>query len=248
MIKTPITSLKCRNSWFTFITDIILSSSYIITSIVVTQFVHPMLLATTLRILSIYNKSNVTNINYLSTCWRTSCALWLEAVICSFSWSVWQPMQLNPIKGELSALHLWKRRKTDDKRTRSALKCCHFTQKNHTQYSCSQVAIRSNAQRYEYTCFWVIYSYLAFYMVDVLLILVFDLCVCWPARVAQVLTTNWSILIIFTTTRDPALPFLFVIAPPRRGIWSPFGGVCSLTYCNGNFRVTMVSEPFNVFL
>ena len=38
------------------------------------------------------------------------------------------------------------------------------------------------------------------------------------------------------------------IAPPRRGFWSPFGGVCSLTYCNGNFRVTMVSEPFNVIL
>ena len=39
-----------------------------------------------------------------------------------------------------------------------------------------------------------------------------------------------------------------LIAPPRRGFWSPFGGVCSLTYCNGNFRVTMVSEPFNVIL
>ena len=39
-----------------------------------------------------------------------------------------------------------------------------------------------------------------------------------------------------------------IIAPPRRGFWSPFGGVCSLTYCNGNFRVTMVSEPFNVIL
>ena len=33
---------------------------------------------------------------------------------------------------------------------------------------------------------------------------------------------------------------------PVRGFWSWFGGVCSLTYCNGNFRVTMVSEPFNV--
>ena len=38
-----------------------------------------------------------------------------------------------------------------------------------------------------------------------------------------------------------------VIAPVR-GFWSWFGGVCSLTYCNGNFRVTMVSEPFNVIL
>ena len=35
---------------------------------------------------------------------------------------------------------------------------------------------------------------------------------------------------------------------PVRGFWSWFGGVCSLTYCNGNFRVTMVSEPFNVIL
>ena len=35
---------------------------------------------------------------------------------------------------------------------------------------------------------------------------------------------------------------------PGRGFWSWFGGVCSLTYCNGNFRVTMVSEPFNVIL
>ena len=36
--------------------------------------------------------------------------------------------------------------------------------------------------------------------------------------------------------------------PRVRGFWSWFGGVCSLTYCNGNFRVTMVSEPFNVIL
>ena len=42
-------------------------------------------------------------------------------------------------------------------------------------------------------------------------------------------------------------PMEAVIAP-RRGFWSWFGGVCSLTYCNGNFRVTMVSEPFNVIL
>ena len=38
------------------------------------------------------------------------------------------------------------------------------------------------------------------------------------------------------------------IIAPGRGFWSWFGGVCSLTYCNGNFRVTMVSEPFNVIL
>ena len=36
--------------------------------------------------------------------------------------------------------------------------------------------------------------------------------------------------------------------PALRGFWSRFGGVCSLTYCNGNFRVTMVSQPFNVIL
>ena len=36
--------------------------------------------------------------------------------------------------------------------------------------------------------------------------------------------------------------------PCVRGFWSWFGGVCSLTYCNGNFRVTVVSEPFNVIL
>ena len=36
--------------------------------------------------------------------------------------------------------------------------------------------------------------------------------------------------------------------PALRGFWSRFGGVCSLTYCNGNFRVTMVSEPFDVIL
>ena len=39
-----------------------------------------------------------------------------------------------------------------------------------------------------------------------------------------------------------------VLLPRVRGFWSWFGGVCSLTYCNGNFRVTMVSEPFNVIL
>ena len=38
------------------------------------------------------------------------------------------------------------------------------------------------------------------------------------------------------------------LIPRVRGFWSWFGGVCSLTYCNGNFRVTMVSEPFNVIL
>ena len=41
--------------------------------------------------------------------------------------------------------------------------------------------------------------------------------------------------------------FIYIIAPVR-GFWSWFGGVCSLTYCNGNFRVTVVSEPFNVIL
>ena len=39
-----------------------------------------------------------------------------------------------------------------------------------------------------------------------------------------------------------------LLIAPVRGFWSWFGGVCSLTYCNGNFRVTMVSEPFNVIL
>ena len=39
-----------------------------------------------------------------------------------------------------------------------------------------------------------------------------------------------------------------IFIAPVRGFWSWFGGVCSLTYCNGNFRVTMVSEPFNVIL
>ena len=38
------------------------------------------------------------------------------------------------------------------------------------------------------------------------------------------------------------------LLPRVRGFWSWFGGVCSLTYCNGNFRVTVVSEPFNVIL
>ena len=40
----------------------------------------------------------------------------------------------------------------------------------------------------------------------------------------------------------------WIHCPALRGFWSRFGGVCSLTYCNGNFRVTMVSEPFNVIL
>ena len=56
------------------------------------------------------------------------------------------------------------------------------------------------------------------------------------------LKTYWKTLV------DINLLLVGVIAPPRRGFWSPFGGVCSLTYCNGNFRVTMVSEPFNVIL
>ena len=38
------------------------------------------------------------------------------------------------------------------------------------------------------------------------------------------------------------------LLPRLAGLWSRFGGVCSLTYCNGNFRVTMISEPFNVIL
>ena len=38
------------------------------------------------------------------------------------------------------------------------------------------------------------------------------------------------------------------LLPRVRGFWSWFGDVYSLTYCNGNFRVTMVSEPFNVIL
>ena len=38
------------------------------------------------------------------------------------------------------------------------------------------------------------------------------------------------------------------LLPRVRDFWSWFGGVCSLTYCNGNFRVIMVSEPFNVIL
>ena len=39
---------------------------------------------------------------------------------------------------------------------------------------------------------------------------------------------------------------LDLLLPRVRGFWSRFGSVCSLTYCNGNFRVTMVSELFNV--
>ena len=39
-----------------------------------------------------------------------------------------------------------------------------------------------------------------------------------------------------------------LLLPRVRGFWSWFGCVCSLIYCNGNFRVTMVSEPFNVIL
>ena len=38
------------------------------------------------------------------------------------------------------------------------------------------------------------------------------------------------------------------LLPRVRGFWSRFVGVCSLTYCNGNFRVTIVSKPFNVIL
>ena len=38
------------------------------------------------------------------------------------------------------------------------------------------------------------------------------------------------------------------LLPRVRGFWSWFGGVCSITYCNGNFRFTLVSEPFNVIL
>ena len=42
--------------------------------------------------------------------------------------------------------------------------------------------------------------------------------------------------------------FFSSYCPALWGFWFRFGGVCSLTYCNGNFRVTMVSEPFNVIL
>ena len=40
----------------------------------------------------------------------------------------------------------------------------------------------------------------------------------------------------------------FISLPRVQGFWYWFGGVCSLTYCNENFRVTMVSEPFNVIV
>ena len=56
---------------------------------------------------------------------------------------------------------------------------------------------------------------------------------------------DWIWLIVMATFVEAS--DLSVIAPGR-GFWSWFGGVCSLTYCNGNFRVTMVSEPFNVIL
>ena len=57
-----------------------------------------------------------------------------------------------------------------------------------------------------------------------------------------------------TCTRRPVIRStaynlsIYPFIAPVRGFWSWFGGVCSLTYCNGNFRVTMVSEPFNVIL
>ena len=66
----------------------------------------------------------------------------------------------------------------------------------------------------------------------------------YPYGITILLTINLEALYPIC---DAALAKGDFIAPGR-GFWSWFGGVCSLTYCNGNFRVTMVSEPFNVIL
>ena len=39
-----------------------------------------------------------------------------------------------------------------------------------------------------------------------------------------------------------------LLLPRVRGFWYGFVGVCSLTYCNGNFRFTRVSELLIVIL
>ena len=44
------------------------------------------------------------------------------------------------------------------------------------------------------------------------------------------------IIFLSCNLKWPLLCYCNVIAPGR-GFWSWFGGVCSLTYCNGNFRV-----------
>ena len=41
---------------------------------------------------------------------------------------------------------------------------------------------------------------------------------------------------------------LIGLLPRVRGFWYGFVGVCSLTYCNGNFRFTRVSELLIVIL
>ena len=77
------------------------------------------------------------------------------------------------------------------------------------------------------------------------IILIFD---CFEKSIGlHVLADDANALYPSTPIRPVLWPGDLVIAPVR-GFWSWFGGVCSLTYCNGNFRVTMVSEPFNVIL
>ena len=75
-----------------------------------------------------------------------------------------------------------------------------------------------------------------------------------PANVLYVAWSKlwmWHTMSPFSALVASEIPLNMAPGPvfaPVRGFWSWFGGVCSLTYCNGNFRVTMVSEPFNVIL
>ena len=65
----------------------------------------------------------------------------------------------------------------------------------------------------------------------------------------HLMTSSWDVRSIVVGHHQPWHRLDNICyCPAFRGFWSRFGGVCSLTYCNGNFRVTMVSEPFNVIL
>ena len=83
---------------------------------------------------------------------------------------------------------------------------------------------------------WVYeYVYIDFNFISCIL---FDIC----------MTELFALCVLYFVRDDKIKMYNQSIIAPVRGFWSWFGGVCSLTYCNGNFRVTMVSEPFNVIL
>ena len=65
----------------------------------------------------------------------------------------------------------------------------------------------------------------------------------WFGYLHELYIDIWFIFISLTGWGVP-----LVLLPRVRGFWYGFVGVCSLTYCNGNFRFTRVSQLLIVIL